>query len=490
VSEACRLLIPKASSNEYLYLCKRLHYQDTKEGTAQTQLQDEIIKHRANVSHFIEKQLIHQEEVHYEDMGLADLLLISNPEVKDTQKILQSYGFNNPELAYQTLKEMLAQSNNKHLLLSILLISSHLWPRSPDPDKVLIHLEDFFNQVDQDLIQNIFFNPNITQLLISIFGHSEHLSQLLCQHPDWIEFLFDLLDHDQIKSQTTLKHSFKKRLSSKDSFMTCIEKLVIYHKQELLCIGLRDIYKQVNLEQTIQEISELTDLIIDQVFVLILTNKNYLHLYKKQCIIAMGKLGGEELNYSSDIDLLFLLDNDLTEKDREQISAVNLDLIKILTEPRSLGSFFRVDMRLRPYGQSGPLQIPSSAYLKYYETEAQGWELQAWIKARSISGNITLGEGVIHQVQSICLEAKRQKNIFQNTDKLQKQQCLILERKNIIDKEVKEGKYGINDHDYLLKGDVFTEDVIQTWIEYKLENEVKACELQPTPMEFELYYNI
>ena len=109
-------------------------------------------------------------------------------------------------------------------------------------------------------------------------------------------------------------------------------------------------------------------------------------------VLGMGKLGGEELNFSSDIDLIFLFpDKGTTDGSRcieneDFFARVGRLTIRLLGEATAEGTMFRVDMRLRPFGESGPL-VASAAFLDdYLQTHGRDWERYAWIKARAVTG--------------------------------------------------------------------------------------------------------
>src|SRR5690606_15592515 len=101
-------------------------------------------------------------------------------------------------------------------------------------------------------------------------------------------------------------------------------------------------------------------------------------------VVGMGKLGGRELNVSSDIDLVFIHPGDM--EDGEHYERAGRALIRLLSEVTEDGFAFRVDMRLRPYGDSGPLACSLAFLEQYFLTQGRAWELYARIKARALSG--------------------------------------------------------------------------------------------------------
>ena len=116
-------------------------------------------------------------------------------------------------------------------------------------------------------------------------------------------------------------------------------------------------------------------------------------------VLALGKLGGVELNYSSDIDLIFLYDADgKTDSAKRPIANVEFferlakEMVGLLTEATELGAAYRVDLRLRPDGERGPIVVSVPGALHYYDLRGRTWERQAYIKARVAAGDRALGE--------------------------------------------------------------------------------------------------
>ena len=118
-------------------------------------------------------------------------------------------------------------------------------------------------------------------------------------------------------------------------------------------------------------------------------------------VVAMGKLGGYELNYSSDIDLMFVIADD---SDLAKATQAATALLRELGSITPQGQTFRIDMNLRPEGRGGALVRSMSGYLEYYKRWAETWEFQALIKARACAGNIELGRGFVHETRPYVFE--------------------------------------------------------------------------------------
>ena len=122
-------------------------------------------------------------------------------------------------------------------------------------------------------------------------------------------------------------------------------------------------------------------------------------------MLGLGKLGGVELNYSSDIDLIFLYEEDgqtdarRTVSNHEYFERLAKELIRLLTEPTDLGTAYRVDLRLRPEGSRGPLTLSFENTLSYYDVKGRTWERQAFVKARPIAGDLDLGRDLLARLE-------------------------------------------------------------------------------------------
>ncbi|MFC1708191.1 hypothetical protein ACFL59_15470, partial [Planctomycetota bacterium] len=126
------------------------------------------------------------------------------------------------------------------------------------------------------------------------------------------------------------------------------------------------------------------------------------------CVLALGKLGGEELNYSSDIDLLFLYDDRGKAPEAGQLTDraslfehLGRWLLVVLGTSTVSGQLYRVDMRLRPEGDRGPLATGLRAALRYYEERGRTWERQALLKARPLAGDLDLGRELLRSLEPI-----------------------------------------------------------------------------------------
>jgi glutamate-ammonia-ligase adenylyltransferase len=171
------------------------------------------------------------------------------------------------------------------------------------------------------------------------------------------------------------------------------------------------------------------------------------------CVVAFGKLGGRELNYSSDIDLLALYQPQPGE-DEERVRSVYDRVMERLRDDLARhtveGGAYRVDLRLRPWGSSGMLVYPLDAVVGYYEQKAALWEVQALLKARPIAGSLELGERFLKRVRPLLLQSRPGARIAESIERMRGQalQALALTTES----DIKSGLGGIRDLEFLTQG--------------------------------------
>ena len=284
----------------------------------------------------------------------------------------------------------------------------HLLAESPDPDQALGLLERLLNQSSGELAALLNRDHVLLHYALVIFGHSYWLGEALIQNAD---VLFAAqLDKNLERSQE--REDFLERLNhfrsqSEETDVSLL--LARFKKREYVRIALRDLLGIATLGDVTAEISALADVLIGAAL-----NQAEAQMRKRYgsaatpnarlAVLSLGKLGGNELNYSSDVDLLYLFS--ATEAACGEISpreyAIRLAQLATdaLSRATAEGAIFRIDLRLRPRGQEGEPAIAVAEALNYYAHAAADWELQALIKARHSAGDPALARNFISGVQA------------------------------------------------------------------------------------------
>jgi [glutamine synthetase] adenylyltransferase / [glutamine synthetase]-adenylyl-L-tyrosine phosphorylase len=253
--------------------------------------------------------------------------------------------------------------------------------------------------------------------LFNVLGSSTYLSDILFrQESTWPE-LFLRQVHTRSKSIETHCRELEGAIRNAESIDQFCAALRRHKQREYLRIGARDLLAEVSLDETVRELSGLADASLEASYrycrAAVESEYGYLTLpgngkRNRFVILGMGKLGGGELNFSSDIDVVYLYEGDDGESaggpkgnadPRRFFSEVGKKIIHCMGEVTEDGFVFRTDLRLRPLGVSGPLVQSVNSAMVYYESWGQCWERAALIKARAVAGDKDLGTEFLEEVR-------------------------------------------------------------------------------------------
>ncbi len=272
---------------------------------------------------------------------------------------------------------------------------------SVDPERVSHYLHEFASRhpAETDALTK---DPDRARYLAAIFGYSHFLSEELLRSPDSLAGITDL-------RSPLSRGEYTERLKNAGS---APHELALFRRKELLRVVLRDVSQLGTLSEITQELSSLADAILARALETVTTQLQERYGIPQSesgpatfSVIALGKLGGCELNYSSDIDLMFLYSgngetsgpNPITN--REFFKKVANQLTTLLSTYTSAGLCYRVDLRLRPEGSLGEVCIPLAAAKDYYANRRRDWELQMLIKARVAAGDEAPGRELLDFVE-------------------------------------------------------------------------------------------
>ena len=249
--------------------------------------------------------------------------------------------------------------------------------------------------------------PHYIEILVSISINSNYLTDILVRDPEFFYWISNPSNLNSYLNEEEFSISLNNLTSSFKSFGAKVNALRGIKRKELLRIGIRDILSISGLARTTEQLSVLAKVISAQLFKIcykeVLSKYGLENINRSYCIVALGKLGGNELNYSSDIDLIIFYDEDSpvnhTKEYIEILTEVIYLFIESATSITSSGYIYRVDLRLRPDGRTSHLCRSLSGYLNYYESRGEDWERQMLIKADFVGGDKNLFEKFISYLQ-------------------------------------------------------------------------------------------
>ena len=284
-----------------------------------------------------------------------------------------------------------------------------------DPDSAVYYLRRLLEEQPFPF-QRLVRSPASIQFLLAIFSQSRFLSDELLRTPEWLE---PLAQSGNLHRQTTVEEYTARltaRLAQFPQHDTPAAAFAAFRREQILRILLRDLQGYASLAEVTEEISHLAAAIVECAWRRVSATLSLRHgvpahadtgLECGLSILAVGKLGGSELNYSSDIDLLFVYGGAGETTGPAAISNLEffkkacLQLTEVLSAFTPHGSAYRVDLRLRPDGSQGEVCLSLEAARNYYGKRARDWELQMLIKARVVAGDPGPGREFLEFVEPL-----------------------------------------------------------------------------------------
>ncbi len=323
-----------------------------------------------------------------------------NDEGRHLPTTLTHISFTNPPEVQRLLEQMVPTETLQEAQTRFLPFLGHALSQVFNPDHVILNLERLASRVSDRLA---FFNhladhPRSIEILVTLFAGSQFLTEILFRNPSYVRPLVNHQALAQAASDLEIYAEAEQALASFSSLDAQLNALRRFQRWQLLRIGTSDLLGLQDLPTITAQLSHLADTVIQ-----ICLNLTAQHLAMRPtgfAVLGMGKLGGQELNYSSDIDLIFL-----AESSDGSYQKLGRRLIEALTRVTAEGFLYRVDMRLRPWGRRGMLVASLKSYLNYLHQDAHLWEKQALLKVRVVAGDQTLGIDLLKQAEPLIFAA-------------------------------------------------------------------------------------
>ena len=413
VQEAHTHSIPDKEEEE-LALARRLGYSRQKGASERKLFWRDYLKHTASVRRAFDRLFYGaQKEIASEGSGGWQQIWDVLDEEEIILENLARLGFSDPQRAHHNLLavrngEPFAPPSPRRLkalrTLGPALMAEIV--KSGSADQALFNLAEFNHRLGArtGLLTLLAENPKTMRLLISLFASSQFLTDLFLKRP---ELLDSLIRFDLTRLRKTRDEQLKEMLTAladAADLEARLNTLRRYRAEEFIRIGLHDLGATLEIEDVVEQLSNLADACLECALRLAAKEmeKSSGKLQGARfAILGMGKLGGKEIDYNSDLDLIFIYDAPDEAQGEggpsQRLSAheyyikLGQRLITFLSAPTEEGILYKIDMRLRPSGKFGPLVSSLEAFRDYHRSSSLLWERQALIKGRWVAGDRGLG---------------------------------------------------------------------------------------------------
>ena len=333
----------------------------------------------------------------------------------------------------------------------IQLIIDRLVQESAQPDTAIANFERWLNatsnpQVQLDSLQDA---PGVARILGVLMGASQPIADSLIQSPELVSLLYDPQTRRRLPTVGSLEIEGRQLLQAATSGSHARDRLRFLKQRALISIVSGDLLRLHAPEAIWRALSDLADVLICLAFELNWQEHRRLKDLPEICpvaIIAFGKLGGQELNYSSDVDLAYVLLDEVDEKVERECVRFCEGFGRSLSDRMGRGSLFRVDLRLRPYGAGGAIIRRMNSYEGYYVRYAEPWEIQALMRSRCIIGPTKISVRWDEMVRTQCFRSRRTDMTIED---------LLSMRTRIeeaaAENDIKRGAGGIRDVEFLIQ---------------------------------------
>lgn len=357
---------------------------------------------------------------------------------------LLRHGFTDPSAAERLLDSAgLALVRNDPVLLDALGATA-------DPDLALQGLVRLLEAQDgatarQELLDTLIAAKPLRDRLLGVLGASAALADHLARHPsDWQALVtYEPRDlHPGIEE-------FERGLAD----VTDPVSLRVAYRRCLLSIAARDVCGTIEVAQTAAELADLATATLRAALALAGAAAPEDAALCRIAVIAMGKCGGHELNYVSDVDVIFVgeaADGAGEDKALRAAGRLASHMMRICSETTVEGSIWPVDANLRPEGRNGPLVRTLASHLAYYQRWAKTWEFQALLKARPVAGDPALGEEYVAALQPLVWGAAERENFVADVQKMRRRVVENIPAAEI-DRQLKLGPGGLRDVEFAVQ---------------------------------------
>ena len=459
------LFLPAMESDEFLHLARRMGYDDRAGLLAAEQLHLDFETRTASVRAFVERQYGRDSLPGPASGNVADVLLSRDMDPELALKVMREAGFDHPDQALGNLRSLAGTGRRHEVFVSLAVLACDHLRMEPAPCMALNNWERYVAGMTDPLghFDLLLAQPRRLDILLGIFSRSQFLANTLTRHPEYMNWVTDPGTLQGTRARSELEAELAELATALDTRDEWVRALCRFREREILRIGTRDMILRAPVEEITRELSVLAEVILEAAL---------RQAWKRMCetggvpdgqadaverfyLLGLGKLGGVELNYSSDIDLIAGFEDSGGDAkaiwtERGLLRKLLDDLHEDLTRHTTDGAAYRIDFRLRPYGASGEWVQTTASMIEYYTQTAALWEIQAMLKARVVAGGKPAGEAFMKQLRPILQQPRSPMEVAESIQQMREAAVQYISLDS--SRDVKTGVGGIRDIEFLVQG--------------------------------------
>ena len=386
------------------------------------------------------------------DVAVVPRDLFVAQELSETraQQYLAERGFRDPAAADEHLQQLADDISTRLALGELADVLLDTLVGAPDPDAALVGFCRYVaNRVPKSsFLRYVQDDPRALEILTRLLGSSPLLSEILIRNPEYLHWLHRELDSpppDIVDYQTELSDL----LDHDTNAARRLDALKRFQRREMLRIAGRDLMEKDTLRSTTEQLSDLADTVTQGALQVVtdMDGVDGIGVPGAFTVVGMGKLGGRELNYSSDIDLIYVYEPDENADTgaHDRFHKLGRRLTAVLAEHTDEGYLYRVDLRLRPMGKRGNVAYSLDQSAQYYENLGETFERFALIKARPIAGDLKLGQRFLDMVRPFVYRKYLDHAAIEELARYKARTDREQARRETVERNVKTGRGGIRE---------------------------------------------
>ncbi|MEI7858119.1 MAG: hypothetical protein WCH85_11560, partial [Methanomicrobiales archaeon] len=405
----------------------------------------------------------------------SSIISLADPGVRalNLSVFLESHGFQYGARSADNV--LLLQHYFKIETLHRIAINSLL---TPSPDQALNAFERLAGVVSPEDLSELAGRKKRLAQFILLCGSSPFLVNLVYKTPDTLRWLFLENGINLSRSFEEMQSALQTTVDETTDFTELQKSLRCFKRSEILRIAARDLNCLAPLEEVMAELSDLASCTLQLAYqvcrrclirdhgIPLLVGDDTAPREAEMTVIGMGKLGGRELNFSSDIDIIYFYESDKGETSgiengtggRKGVVSLHTFFNKLgemiskaLSQVTEDGFVFRVDVGLRPEGKSGDMAVSLRSAEVYYESWGQSWERTAMLKARPVAGSLALGELLLKTLQPFVYRKYLDYNLIEDMKQMKQKIDASLARSREGEINLKLGRGGIREVEFFIQ---------------------------------------